>query len=237
MAASVLLCVLLAGAGLFLTPVRGGVYAYAYGTGERLTKAGAVLYTGTVGDDGEQTGHPLMFYLSGEAMERVRFSCKYQELRFTDWTGKREEYGLAGNFTVFYGEDEEEYPYLTIDWEPGEAIRRLHGEDTIAELPGQLREDLIVMEITFADGRQAVKAIRVSLLEDGTFFAAFDDYEIGPSDSFVEREDAPTLREQSETAEGERLRNRRESRRRILQPEGRRRRIMGERFLRWSPWR
>ena len=43
-----------------------------------------------------------------------------------------------------------------------------------------------------------MKAIRVSLLEDGTFFAAFDDYEIGPSDSFVGREAALTLREQSE---------------------------------------
>ncbi|MCI9488172.1 MAG: hypothetical protein HFI64_14655 [Lachnospiraceae bacterium] len=59
------------------------------------------------------------------------------------------------------------------------------------------------MEISFADGERAVKAIRVSLLADGTFFAAFDDYEIGPSDSFVEREDALTLREQTQSRERE----------------------------------
>ena len=202
--------ILAAAAAVFLSVLAGGVsmlprgdhavvYAYSYGTDEKLTKAGVLLHTGTVAEGGEQTGHPLMFYLSGENIEHVRFSCKNQELVFTDWTEKRDEYGPAKNFTVPYGADKEEYRYLTIDWEPGETIRRLHEGCTIAELKEELKEDLIVMEITFADGKQAVKAIQVSLLADGTFFAAFDDYEIRPSDSFVEREDALTIKEQSQT--------------------------------------
>lgn len=56
------------------------------------------------------------------------------------------------------------------------------------------------MEITFAGGKKAVKAVWVSLLSDGTFFAAFDDYGIGASYSFVKREDALTLRERSQAS-------------------------------------
>ena len=39
------------------------VTAYAHGTDEEITQAGAVINTGTISDSGEMTGHPLMFYL------------------------------------------------------------------------------------------------------------------------------------------------------------------------------
>ncbi|MCI8549936.1 MAG: hypothetical protein HFI68_04975 [Lachnospiraceae bacterium] len=198
MAASALLFIAIWSIRTFFFSSGMVVYAYTYGTEEKLTKAGAVIHTGTIDDGGEQKGHPLMFYLSGKNIESVRFSCKNQKLSFTDWTEEREEYGLAGNFTIPYGEDEGEYDYLTVDWVPEGTIKRLHEGSAIAELPEDLKEDLIVMEITFAGGKKAVKAIRVSLLEDGTFFAAFDDYEISPSDTFVNHADAMTLRERSQ---------------------------------------
>ncbi len=198
MAAAALLFIAVWSSRTFFSTSGMVVYAYTYGTEEKLTKAGAVVHTGTIDDGGEQTGNPLMFYLSGKDIESVRFSCKNQKLSFIDWTEKREEYGLAGNFTVPYGEDEGEYGYLTVDWVPEGTIKKLREGSTIAELPEELKEDLIVMEITFADGKKAVKAIRVSLLEDGAFFAVFDDYEISPSDSFVNRADAMTLRERSQ---------------------------------------
>lgn len=50
-----------------------------------------------------------MFYLSGKDISTVRFSCKNQQINFMDWTEKRDEFGLAQNFTVSYGEDESEY--------------------------------------------------------------------------------------------------------------------------------
>lgn len=181
------------------------VNAYAYGTDEEITAAGAVIHTGTISDDGEMKGLPLMFYLSGSNIEKVRFSCKNQQLSFRDWTEKRDEFGLARNFTVPYGEDESEYYYLTVDWEPNDIIRELtdHEDSTIATLPDKMREDTIVMEVAFANGESAVKAIFISLQDDGTFFARFEDYQISDADDFVKRTDALTLRELSKRKEEE----------------------------------
>lgn len=191
-------CLALALAALrILAPFRGSmvVSAYAYGTDEEITAAGAVMSTGTISDSGEMTGHPLMFYLSGKDIETVRYSCKNQQINFMDWTEQRDEYGNAQNFTVIYGEDESDYYYLTIDWVPNTIIRELtdNAEVTVAALPAEMREDIIVMEIAFANGKTVTKAITVSLLEDGTFFAAFDDYEITAEDSFVERIDSESI--------------------------------------------
>lgn len=49
------------------------------------------------------------------------------------------------------------------------------------------------MEITFENGKTLTKAITVSLLEDGTFFAKFDDYEITAEDSFIDRPDSEAI--------------------------------------------
>lgn len=136
-----------------------------------------------------------MFYLSGKDIATVRFSCKNQQISFMDWTEQREEYGLAQNFTVSYGKDESEYAYLLIDWVPNATIRALtdHAETTIATLPVELREDIIVMEITFANGKTMTKAITVSLENDGTICAALDAYTITPEDTFVRRADASPI--------------------------------------------
>lgn len=56
-----------------------------------------------------------------------------------------------------------------------------------------MRNDIIVMEITFENGKTLTKAITVSLLEDGTFFAKFDDYEITAEDSFIDRPDSEAI--------------------------------------------
>ena len=87
--AVLILSIFLIGMLRFFSPAAAVVYAYTYGTDERLTKAGVSLQTGRIAQGGEQTGHPLMFYLSGEAIRSVRFSCKNQDLIFTDWTEKR----------------------------------------------------------------------------------------------------------------------------------------------------
>lgn len=187
---------LIAALGLTLLPGGGmTVTAYAHGTDEALTAAGAVMNTGTIRDTGELTGHPLQFYLAGEDIESVRFSCREQQLVFTDWTETREEFGRAQNFTVPYGADESEYYYLLIDWEPVATIRALTDDaaSTIAALPESLRSDRIVLEIRFADGSTAVKAIEVRLLDNGSFFASFDDYTVTAEDTFVARDDAAAI--------------------------------------------
>ncbi len=183
--------------GGILNPFHGGmvVTAYTYGTDEEIPTAGAVMIGGTISDTGKMKGQPLKFYLSGKDIASVRFSCKNQQINFMDWTEKRDEYGNAQNFTVTYGEDESEYYYLTIDWVPNTLIRELtdNAESKIATLPEEMRQDIIVMQIAFENGKTATKAITISLLDDGTFFAAFDDYEISEADTFVNRPDSEAI--------------------------------------------
>ena len=170
------------------------VTAYAQGTNVELTSAGVLMQTGTIQNDGSQTGHPLMFYLAGKDIEQVRFSCKNQKIRFEDWTETRDEFGNAQNFTVPYGDDPSEYYYLLIDWIPEDTVEALHEPGTsIADLPPELREDQIILEIQISNGKRDIKSISISLLDDGTFFAVFSDYEIQPEDDFVSRPDAPVI--------------------------------------------
>lgn len=194
-AALLALCLFVGGIRIFSSADGMAVTAYAHGSDEKITEAGAVIHTGTISDSGEMTGHPLMFYLSGEDIATVRFSCKNQQINFVDWTEKRDEFGLAQNFTVTYGEDESEYYYLLIDWNPNVTVRELtdNAASTIATLPEELRKDTIVMEITFENEKTATKAIEVSLMDDGTFFAAFGDYRISEDDSFVKRADSESI--------------------------------------------
>ena len=171
------------------------VSAYAYGTDEEITTAGAVMNSGTISDSGRMKGSPLQFYLAGKDIATVRFSCKNQQLNFMDWTEKREDYGNAQNFTVAYGEDESEYYYLTINWVPNATIRELtdNKDSKIATLPEEMRNDIIVLEITFEIGKTATKAITISLFDDGTFFASFGDYQISEEDTFVNRPDSEAI--------------------------------------------
>ena len=128
-------------------------------------------------------------------MKSVRFSCKNQELDYRDCTEQRDEYGQAQNFVVEYGSNTEEYPYLLIDWVPDKTIRALtDNEDmTIAKLPEELREDVIVLEITYANDQTDTKALTVTLQDNGQFFAKFVDYKITDADTFVRRPDAKVV--------------------------------------------
>lgn len=197
--AAVLILALIGGAAALLSPPRGvAVTAYAHYDGRELTSAGAGLTTGHIDLNGVLTGHPLMFHLDGERIASVRFSCRNEFLEFTDMTDTRNGFGYARNFTVDYGEDESQYPFLVIDWIPTGLIDCLRtGEyGSFADLPAEYREDVIVMEVTGIDGGKAVKAVTVRLRDDGSFFASFDDYEITADDDFLTREDARPIPEE-----------------------------------------
>ncbi|WP_434310493.1 hypothetical protein [Hominifimenecus sp. rT4P-3] len=195
LAALFALCMIAGGIGIFSSLGGVTVTAYAHGTDAEITSAGVKMNTGMIRDTGEMTGQPLMFYLSGKEIKTVRFSCKNQQINFMDWTEKRDEFGLAQNFTVPYGTDESEYYYLLINWVPNATIRALtdHSDATIQSLPKEMREDTIVMEIVFEDGKTATKAIAISLLDDGSFLAVFDDYKISEEDEFVARPDSKAI--------------------------------------------
>ncbi len=205
--AAVLSVCMMIGGFIVLSPSESGVpaiTAHAYGTDEEITSAGAAYTAGKIDDNGELTGHPLMFHLAGENIETVRYSCKHEQINFIDLTERRDEFGLAQNFTVAYGDDESEYGFLLIDWVPGNLISELKNDENtkIASLPDEMRRDVIVMEITFANGKSVTKAIAVSLQEDGTFHAAFDDYSITDADAFVRREDSVAIPRSVQYAKG-----------------------------------
>jgi SepF-like predicted cell division protein (DUF552 family) len=203
-AATVCLC-LLVGFGVSI-PFGGlTVKAYAYGTNEEISKVDTVLSSGTITDDGEMRGHPLQFYLVGKDIATIRFSCKNQWIDFVDWTQKRDEYGIGKNFTVSYGEDESEYYYLTIDWVPKNTIRELtdNKDSVIKNLPIELREDIIVLQITYENGRSATKAMKIRLQDNGKFVASFIDYKITEQDEFIKHPDSPSISRDILYAEGD----------------------------------
>ncbi len=170
------------------------ITAYAYGTNEKISSAGTVLSTGKVNADGSMTGAPLSFYIQGNNIKTIRYSVKNQWINFIDWTEKREEYGVAKNFTVSYGPDEKEYYYLVINWEPNELWEALSDKNmAIPDLTYELREDMIVLEITFGNGKTETKAVKISLQDNGTFVASFDNYAITYRDTFIDRPDSAAI--------------------------------------------
>lgn len=196
-AACLVLAAVLLVAGM-LAPLAGmTVTAYAAGTDAEIPSAGAAFAAGTIHEDGTPGGYPLMFYLKGSDIETVRFSCKNGQIRFTDLTGRRAAYDFAQNFTVPYGAaagDEADYPSLLIEWLPRPMMEALADADTgIADLAADLRQDIIVLEITFANGRTATRAVTIDLQDDGSFRAAFRAYRIRKSDVFVGRADSQPM--------------------------------------------
>lgn len=196
-AACLVLAAVLLAAGILAPLDSMTVTAYAAGTDEEIPSAGAAFATGTIREDGTLDGYPLMFYLKGNGIEAVRFSCKNGQIRFTDLTGRRAAYDFVQNFTVPYGAaagDEDDYPSLLIEWLPRPMMEALADADIgIADLAADLRQDIIVLEITFANGRTMSRAVTIDLQDDGTFRAAFRTYRIGKTDGFVRRADSSPM--------------------------------------------
>ncbi|WP_099467567.1 hypothetical protein [Konateibacter massiliensis] len=185
---------ILLGLNIFSPSNKTSVLAYAYGTDEKISSTGTVLTTGKVNSDGSMTGTPLSFYIQGKDIKAIRYSVKNQWIDFVDWTEKREEFGAAKNFTVPYGSDESEYYYLVVNWEPNELWDALSAKNIVLEdLPQELREDTIVLEISYINGKEETRAIKIKLQDDGNFVASFENYSITEQDDFVNRPDSKPI--------------------------------------------
>ena len=174
------------------------VTVYACDSDLLLTVRKPVLLPGEIHDNGMMKGHPLMFYVLGSGIEQIRFSCKNEWISFMDWTEQRDDFGLAKNFTVPYGDYEEDYYYLVVDWVPENIIRKLTNNKDIglADLQPEEKEDVIVMEITYLNGENETLAVNIRLNAEGQFSAYVSDYKITDEDDFVFRQDSvPIVRE------------------------------------------
>lgn len=189
-----MLCLSLLAARYFSWNMRPPVTVYAYGTNTQLTESQTVTSAGTISDSGEMNGIPLMFYVLGENIKSIRFSCKNEWIEFIDWTEKRASYGLSKNFTVPYGCSEEDYYYLVIYWRPNNLLQKLQKSNRIADLAAEEKNDLIVMEITDENGRCHTQAIELHLSNDGRFHASVRDYKIRPEDHFISLPDSQPIK-------------------------------------------
>lgn len=174
------------------------VTVYACDSDLQLTVRQPVLLPGEISDSGRMKGHPLMFYVLGSRIEQIRFSCKNEWISFMDWTEQRDDFGLGKNFTVQYGDHEEDYYYLVVDWVPENIIRKLTDNKDIglADLQPEEKEDVIVMEITYLNGENETLAVNIKLNAEGQFSAYVSDYKITDEDEFVFRQDSlPIVRE------------------------------------------
>lgn len=169
------------------TSVNDSICVYAYESNKQLANGELVLMSGRIDDSGEMQGHPLAFYISGNEIESIRFSCRNEWISFTDWTEQRENYGFSKNFTVSYGSREDDYRYLVVDWTPQNIIRKLTDNKNINinDLKQEEKEDAIVMEVTYMDGRREDTAIWIKLEDNGRFKATVKPYQITENDSLM----------------------------------------------------
>lgn len=75
-AAGMAICIVIGGIYIFSLPKEMIVEAYAYGTNEKITEIGVTITSGIITDNGEMTGHPLMFYLSGKKLKMCGFPVR-----------------------------------------------------------------------------------------------------------------------------------------------------------------
>lgn len=174
------------------------ITVYAYETGRELTSGDTILMSGKIDDNGQMKGHPLQFYVLGDGIESIRFSCRNEWISFVDWTEQRGDYGLSQNFTVSYGEQEEDYYYLLMDWVPQNIIRKLtdNANIKISDLSQDEKEDVIVMEVTYLDGKTETAAIWIKLDNNGQFEVSVGKYQITDKDKFVLRQDSLPIEHQ-----------------------------------------
>ncbi len=174
------------------------ITVYACGTDQQLANGELVLMSGKINDRGEMQGPPLEFYVLGDGIKSIRFSCKNEKISFADWTGQRGDYGLGKNFTVPYGREKEDYYYLVVNWEPQNIIRKLTDNENIkiSDLKQKEKEDVIVMEVTYLNGKTETVAIYIKLKDNGNFAASFEPYQITEEDSFIFRQDSLPIEHQ-----------------------------------------
>lgn len=182
-----ILCFLIV-AGVFTFRGGGNSFTvYAYGENLEITNTGIELSTGEIHDDGSMKGQLMQMYVKGKNIETIRFTCKNQYIDFTDWTESRPNFSMEKQFTVHYGKDVSDYGYLVVNWNPENTIRQLtdKANNSIAKLSQELRNDIIVMEVTFIDGKKETKAIGIRIEDNGKIFAKLQDYKVSPNDEFI----------------------------------------------------
>ena len=186
-------CAAVWGVVLLQTGGRSSITVYAYESGKQVAYGQPALWPDQVTDEGLVKNLPLKFYILGNGIEKIRFSCKNEWIAFNDWKEQRENYGYSRNFTISYGEEEEDYYNLVIEWCPEKIWVKI--QEGLSDLPWESKEDVIVMEVTYQDGRSETLSMNICVNGDGKLLCGVDDYEITAEDDFVFQPDNITIQE------------------------------------------
>ena len=186
-------CAAIWGVTLLQTGGRSSVTVYAYESGKQVAYGQPALWPDQVTDEGIVKNLPLKFYILGNGIDKIRFSCKNEWIAFNDWKEQRENYGYSRNFTVSYGEKEEDYNHLVIEWCPEKLGAKT--QEGLSDLPWESKEDVIVMEVAYLDGGSETLAMNISVNGDGKLLCGVSDYEISAEDDFVFQPDNITIQE------------------------------------------
>lgn len=168
---------ILAGIGIyFYMDKKSSSTIFAAGTNQWIGNAKVEISLGTITDEGSMKGAALGFYVLGKEIEQITFSCENQWLEYFDMRDSWGKFsGLSKNFTISYGEKKEEYYYILVHWVPDKIQKKLTEEDIgISDLTEEEKSDVIVLEITYLNGKQERKQIEVLLNDDGLFTAQVD---------------------------------------------------------------
>lgn len=93
---------------------------------------------------------------------------------------------------------EADYYYLVMDWVPQNIIRKLTDNENvkISDMSQEEKEDVIVMEITYLNGRTETAAIWICLDDNGEFKVSVSEYQITEEDKFIFQPDSQPINHQ-----------------------------------------
>lgn len=150
------------------------------------------LQTGIIYDDGSQRGIPVAFFIEGNNIKKIRFSCKNEFISFSI-PEDEQEYGYSKNFTINYSEIEYTENCFLV-WNPVNIIEKIQSRKiSVEELSEDERRDVIVMEIYYENGYRETSALNIYVDTSGEIRARVSDYTITDKDDFVNGEDAAPL--------------------------------------------
>lgn len=74
------------------------------------------------------------------------------------------------------------WPKLGTEWTMGSLSTK---NISIIDLPKELLEDTIVLEISYSNGKAETKAIKIKLQDNGNFVTSFDNYTITKKEAIL----------------------------------------------------
>lgn len=154
----------------------------------------AYISTGVIHSESSKSIGMANFHFEGEDVESIRFSCKNGYISLYAY---EQEYDRSKNFTVDcsrYGEND--YRGMSLSWLSENIVDNGDKTGDTELIPEVERYDVIVVEVSYKNGKKECFAIELKWDSMENVYAKFVEYTITAKDQFVYREDAISYQEQ-----------------------------------------